>query len=166
MYTFSTYSIKPLNKGTQLKLTEDIRSILHTDDIAETPDGIEVEEDSEAIAIEDLCEKAKKLAACLKDTPFAMEGMIDATSGAGEEMVFKIEVADGKLICKATGWYVFTSKDSYDDYEDFCDQCGDDVMSEEEFDEFEDDMYILNSGDGPVVTEDELEYEVVAEETL
>ena len=132
----------------------------------EISDGLEIEEDSNAITIEYLCEKAKKLAACLNGEPFTIEGIIDATSGAGEEMGFKIEAKDGKLVCKATGWYVFTGKDSYDDYEDFCDQCGEDVMSEEEFDEFEDDMYILNSGDGPVVTEDELEYKTVTEEML
>ena len=165
MYVCSDYQIEILDQEKDLEsAVETINSHIDYDgDLCWLDDSqILVEEDT-ATEMQDIVNRAKEIAKCLPNTDFTMKGRIDATESAGEEDLFIITVKDGKLKAVHTDWVQRDDKSAFDSYEDFLEMWGDisETLSEEEFDNFDgDEMIILNDGNGPIVPEGGIIYEV------
>lgn len=109
----------------------------------------------------DLALNIAKSAPALK---FTIEGVVDSSESAGEYMDFAISYKDGEITEKSSCWYIMMSMDDFEEYEEFCEEyCDDDgepLYSEEEFNEFQELMecFVLDSGDGAIVDTVPLEY--------
>ena len=114
----------------------------------------EIEEDGSHTHVEDLWDWLEPYAASHPDAAFTLEGFI---TNHGFDEDFRIEISDGVLVAYRSGWYEGFAKDSYEDYEDFCDTYQDDdgnpICTEEEFDALGEDVFVFEpaSSDKPIV---------------
>ncbi len=93
-------------------------------------------------------------------TGFSLSGVIDTSYTAGECMDFRFDCAGGSIAAKASDWYVETSMDSYESYEDFCEGFFDCTREEYEIIKGCEFVYILETGDGDILSCDVPLYKV------
>ena len=126
-------------------------------------DYCDIEKKKNVIRISDLCkiadekdaeEFAKFVAHAANGANFTMEGSTEC-SVSGECMAFFVELNNGVLTMRNSVWHYTHSSEWFEDfetYEEYCDECGDDIASEEDFQiaKENDLVYII---DGKVYTE-------------
>lgn len=130
-----------------------------------------IERDEKHNHVEDLWDWLEPFAKKNTEAAFVIEGYIDGTSGSGELEDFRIEIAEGRITAYRSGWYTETSKDTYEDYDDFCEYFenadGSSVCTKEEYDTFDGEFIRMVGGekisifkevplDGPIVNREEL----------
>lgn len=85
----------------------------------------EVEECYACVWLDDIEELAVRMAKLAPDATFTLKGVVDSSESAGELMDFIIEYSNDKLTSRSSCWYIERGEG----------------------------YYVLDSGDGPVVTE-------------
>ena len=158
MHAHSTYTIK--FNGTP----EDIKKVLPVInekleyDLEDVVEEIEVEEEYSLVWLENITnDLAVNMAKIAPELKFTIEGVVDTSESAGEYMDFAISYIDGEITEKSSCWYVMMFMDDFEEYEEFCEEyCDDDgepLYSEEEFEKFKEhmDWFVLESGDGAIV---------------
>ena len=158
MHAHSTYTIK--FKGTP----EDIKKVLPVInekleyDLEDVVEEIEVEEEYSLVWLENITnDLAVNIAKTAPKLKFTIDGVVDTSESAGEYMDFAISYNDGEITEKSSCWYVMMFMDDFEEYEEFCEEyCDDDgepLYSEEEFEKFKEhmDWFVLESGDGAIV---------------
>ena len=166
MYMFSNYIFTAENGKDFSSFAEDAGKLFRIDNL-EAEKVYEIEEDNVYYYTEVFYEIARNLADRYPDIKFKIEGTIDASSVAGEMKDFKVRYHDGEIEAKESEWYNIIYKNDYETYEDFAMECLDrdrePLLSEEEYEELDDEdeiLYSLNSGDGPVVMEVPVIYDI------
>ena len=160
MHAYSTYKISFYGEN------EDIKKVLPIIEqklgykAVGIPDEIDVEEEHNLVWVERITEDlALTMAKSAPALTFTIDGTVDTSESAGEYMNFSISYTEGKITESTSCWFVELYMTDFEGYEEFCDEfCNEDgnpLYSEEEFEQFcnEDVLCILDSGNGAVVTE-------------
>jgi len=159
MRAYSMYTIRFYGE------LDDIKKVLPVIDeklgyeIAEVTDSIKVEDET-LVWVENITEElAKVMAKTAPSLKFTIDGCVDTSESAGEYMNFSISYCDGKITAASSCWYIYFYSDDYEDYEEFCEEFLDDEdnprYTEEEFEAFrssDDELFVLDSGNGDIVS--------------
>mgnify|MGYP003301841204 CR=1 FL=1 len=159
MNAYSTYTIKFQGKDDDIKKVLPVIEEQLEYEVEGVPTEIQIEEEYNLVWLEDITsDLAVKMAKTAPDLAFTIEGVVDTSESAGEYMDFSISYCNGKLTEASSCWYVMLYMDDYDEYEDFCEEYCDDegnpLYSEEKYEELKEeyDLFVLDSGDGDIVT--------------
>ena len=148
---------------------DDIQSLVSA--IAETDEFFEgdetekeydfMQEGAEDLDYDALEEMSIDMANAAPNSSFTIIG---EESNHGYDMAFEISFSNKELISKHSDWYMsyFCCKRNYENYEVFCEDTDlGDKVSKEQFERFvenEDDIAVLDSGDGEVVVKKDIPY--------
>ena len=131
-----------------------------------------VEETYECVWLESIIDLAIEIIKLTPKLGFVLSGVIDTSESAGEYMDYEIRYEDGKLVSRNSCWYLTIDVLGYDSFEQFC-EYHDDCCSEDDYQRGianGGELFILDSGDGDVVTEvplsdvEEIDIELYGEE--
>lgn len=166
MHAFSEYNVKITgNEEEKNAIIEVLANALELDveDFEEDDDGeIFVEENYDIVWIEDLEKLASNMAKAAPGSSFDMQGRVDCAENSGEIMEFKMSYKEHKLTILISKWFYEWCVDDDMSYEDFCEEFGFDESrcTEEEYEAAKNandgTIYILDSGDGDLVSKIEL----------
>ena len=159
MHAYSMYTIKFDGEPDDIKKVLPIIGEKLGYEIAEVTDSIKVEDET-LVWVENITEElAKLMAEAAPSLVFTIDGCVDTSESAGEYMDFSISYCDGKITVASSCWYIYFYGDDYEDYEEFCEEFLDDEdnprFTEEEFEKFRDsdeEMFVLDSGNGDIVS--------------
>lgn len=153
MHACSDYTIKLVGTEDEIENATAVVAVAFHDESLLGKDCIEIEETYQFVWVQDIVKLAELM---VKNSPnlssLTISGTVDTSESAGEYMDFLIKYENGTLTVQSSCWYLLLDADEYDDYEEF----GEDYegYSEEEYEELRQcPHYILNSGDGDIVTE-------------
>lgn len=155
MNACSDYTIKLVGTDEDVKMATTVLANAFDDESMLGMKCIKIEETYEFVWVEEVVKLAEQM---VKQAPtisgFTISGTVDAMS-SGENMSFIIKYENGSLTVQTSCWYLIVDVDYVDNYDDFCEIY--EGRSEEEYEEMKKSPqrphYILDSGDGDIVTE-------------
>lgn len=153
MHACSDYTIKLVGTEEEIEKATAVVAVAFHDESLLGKDCIEIEETYQFVWVQDIVKLAELM---VKNSPnlssLTISGTVDTSESAGEYMDFLIKYENGTLTVQSSCWYLILDADEYDDYEEFSEDY--EGYSEEEYEELRQcPHYILNSGDGDIVTE-------------
>ena len=159
MHAYSNYTIKFYGEADDIKKVLPIIDEKLGYEITEVTNSIKVEDET-LVWVENITEElAQVMAKAAPSLTFTIDGCVDTSESAGEYMNFSISYCDGKITVASSCWYIYFYGYDYEDYEEFCEEFLDDEdnprYTEEEFDEFcdsDEDLFVLDSGNGDIVS--------------
>ena len=159
MHAHSNYTIKFKGEPDDIKKALSIIKEKLDIDVSGTTDTVEIIEEYTLVWVENITEDlALTIAKTSPELTFTVKGVVDASESAGEYMDFSISYIDGKLTEETSCWYIIIEMYpdiKYEDFcDDYCDQEGNPLCSEEEYEELKDneEVFVLESGNGKIVT--------------
>lgn len=151
MHACTDYSIHLTGKKKDITTATSVLAEAFDDNGMIGKRDISLKDSYKIVMVEDITELAVKIAKAAPNISFSIDGTVDASESAGEYMDFRFSFADGNLTRQTSCWYLTIAAEEYDSYEEFCEVYED--YSEEQFIEFcECPHYVLDSGDGEIVT--------------
>ncbi len=153
MHACSNYTIKLVGTEEEIKKATAVVATVFHDESLLGKDCIEIEETYQFVWVQDVTKLAELM---VKNSPnissFMIAGTVDTSESAGEYMDFLIKYEQGSLSVQSSCWYLILDADEFEDYEEFSEVY--EGYSEEEYEELcQCPHYILDSGDGDIVTE-------------
>lgn len=153
MHACSDYTINLVGTEEEIKKATAVLAVVFDDESLFGRDCIKIEETYQFVWVQDVTKLAELM---VKNAPtisgFTISGTVDTSESAGEYMNFVIKYENGVLSVQSSCWYLILDADEFDDYDEFCEVY--EGYSEEEYEELKKcPHYILDSGDGDIVTE-------------
>lgn len=153
MHAYSNYTIILVGAEDEIKKATAVLAVAFHDESLTGKDFIEIEETYQFVWVQDVVKLAELM---VKNSPnlssLTISGTVDTSESAGEYMDFLIEYENGTLSVQSSCWYVILNAEEFADYEEFSEFY--EGYSEEEYEKLrQGPHYILDSGDGDIVTE-------------
>ncbi len=153
MNAFSNYTIELVGTDEEIKKATAVLARAFDDESMCGKNRIEIEETYQFVWVEDVAKLAELM---VKNAPtisgFTISGTVDTSESSGEYMDFIIKYENGSLSVQSSCWYLILDADEFDDYDEFCEVY--EGHSKEEYEELKKrPHYILDSGNGDIVTE-------------
>ncbi len=152
MHAYSIFTIKLEGKDEDIRSATEFAEEVLGEDYEAEHGLIDVDECYEVVWLWDIEEFAARMANKFPELSFTMQGVVDTSESAGELMDFVIKNQDGKLTTQSSCWYLEVYSDGH--LEDFLSRCRTEITEEEKerFLKGELPLFVLDSGDGDIVT--------------
>ncbi|MDY3281661.1 hypothetical protein [Dysosmobacter sp.] len=153
MHACSDYTIKLAGAEDEIKKATAVLAAAFQDESLMGKDCITIEGSYQFVWVQDVVKLAELMVRNAPDlSSLTISGTVDTSESAGEYMDFLIKYENGILSVQSSCWYLILHADEFDDYAEFSEVYQ--GYSEEEYEELRKcPHYILNSGNGDLVTE-------------